>query len=103
MNKDMPILDIMDNDSNEKSINVLKDQIRESKKAKLYFWEKWALKPEDEREDKISFYEVYDDPTIREVIRNLESKIIGKKLLFSEVSPKNSSVKKWINIRLVAE
>lgn len=94
----MPILDIMDNDSNEKSINVLKDQSRESKKAKLYFWEKWALKPEDEREDKISFYDVDDDPTIREVIRNLESKIIGKKLLFSEVSPKNPSVKKWINI-----
>jgi len=90
MNKDMPILDIMD--------NVSEDQIRDSKKAKLYFWEKWALKPEDEKEDKVSFYEVDDDPAIRGVIRDLESKIMGKKLLFSDVSPKVSSVKKWINI-----
>ena len=74
--KDMPIGGIMDNGSNEKSINVSKDQIGESKKVKLFFWEKWALRPEDEKEDKISFYKVDDDPTIREVIRDLESKII---------------------------
>jgi hypothetical protein len=85
-------------DPNEDSISISKDQIRHSKKGKLYFWEKWALKPKDEKEDKISFYEVEDDPTIREVIRNFESKILGRKLLFSEVSPKNSSVKKWIDI-----
>jgi len=41
-----------------------------SKKKELHFWEKWALKPEDERDGKISFYEVDDDPAIRQVVRN---------------------------------
>ena len=68
-----------------------------SKKTKLYFWEKWALKPEDERDDKISFYEVDDDSTIREVIRDLEYRIIGKKLLFSDVHPDIPIVKEWID------
>ncbi|MBN1762846.1 MAG: hypothetical protein JW878_07220 [Methanomicrobia archaeon] len=67
-----------------------------SKKAKLYFWEKWASRAEDGIADKMNFYEVDDSSTIREVIRNLESKITGERLLFSEISPKNSSVKKWI-------
>ena len=89
---------VMNNSPNEKPINTSRVQIEGPKKSILYFWEKWALKPEDEKDDKISFHKVDDDPTIREVIRNLESKIIGKKLLFSEVSPKNPSVKKWINI-----
>lgn len=83
--------------SNKKSTSISKDHSRDSKKGKLYFWEKWASKPEEENEDKLSFYEVEEDSSIREVIRNFESKIIGKKLLFSEVSPKNPSVKKWIN------
>jgi hypothetical protein len=97
MNDEMPAKDKVDNRSTEKS-NIQKHQIAGSKKAKLYFWEKWALKAEDEIEDKISFYEIDDNPTIREVIRDLESKIIGKRLLFSDISPKNPSVKKWIEI-----
>ena len=98
INEDNSIRPVMNNSPNEGSISVSKVQRREPKKPILYFWEKWALKPEDEKDDKISFHKVDDDPAIREVIRDLESKIIGKKLLFSEVSPKNASVKKWINI-----
>lgn len=64
----------------------------------IYFWEKLALKPEIEEKDLIRFYEIDNDRSIRDVIRNLESKLIGQKLSFNDVHPKNSSVKKWINI-----
>lgn len=67
------------------------------RKNKVYFWEKLASQPENDKEDKIIFHEIEDDSNIRGVIRNLESKIIGEKLLFSDISPKNPSVKKWIN------
>ena len=66
-------------------------------KNPIYFWEKSVLKPEDENDDIVNFYEIQEDPSIREVIRDLESKIIGKKILFADVSPKISSTKKWIN------
>lgn len=68
-----------------------------AKKNKVYFWEKSASQPENDQEDKMVFHEIEDDSNIRGVIRNFESKIIGEKLLFSNISPKNSSVKKWIN------
>jgi hypothetical protein len=68
---------------------------------KIYFWEKLAYKPEEEEKDKLNFYVVGEEDSdtsdIREVIRNLEGKILGKKLLFSDVKPQNSSVKGWIN------
>jgi hypothetical protein len=66
-------------------------------KNPIYFWEKLALKPEREEKDSMKFYEIEDDHNIREVIRHLESKLIGQKLSFKDVHPKNSSVKKWIN------
>ena len=63
----------------------------------IYFWEKSVLKQEDENKDKLNFYIIAEDPSIREVIRNLESKIIEKEILFTEISPKISVTKKWIN------
>lgn len=68
--------------------------------SKVYFWAKWASKPEQEEKDKLRFYEIKHDKSIREVIRDLESSIIGKRMSFSEITPENPSVKKWIkNIR----
>lgn len=64
--------------------------------SKVFFWEKWASSL-NEKEDKLFFYEVSKDPRIREVIRNFESRIIGKTVLFSDISTKNPSIKKWIN------
>lgn len=63
----------------------------------VYFWEKWALAPETEEDDKLNFHLIEVDSTIRDVIRTFSSRTIGKKLLFSDVSPENTSVKKWIN------
>ncbi len=65
--------------------------------ARVYFWEKWALPPENEEEDILNFYQIQEDATIREVIRTFSSRTIGRKLLFSDISPENTSVKKWIN------
>ena len=42
----------------------------------MFFWEKWASTTEGD-EDKFNFYEIENDPRIREVIRNFESRIIG--------------------------
>lgn len=95
MDDNIPIMNISDNSSTEKS-DIFENHTTSPKKRKIYFWEAWALRAEDGFEDEINFYEVDDSSTIREVIRNLESKIIGKRLLFSEVRPKNPSVKKWI-------
>jgi hypothetical protein len=68
------------------------------KKQKIYFWQKLALKPDSDEEDILSFYEIIeDDISIREVLREFDSKIIGKKLSFSNVYPENASVKKWIH------
>jgi len=66
-------------------------------KQPLFYCEKYALKPDTEEEDKIKISKFDDDSNIREVLRDLEGKIIGKRLLFSDVNPQNSSVKKWIN------
>ncbi|MFA4876751.1 MAG: hypothetical protein WC586_05015 [Methanoregula sp.] len=66
-------------------------------KQPIFYCEKYALKPDTEEEDKIKISTFDDDSNIREVLRDLEGKIIGKRLLFSDVSPQNPSVKKWIN------
>ena len=66
-------------------------------KYPIHYCEKYALKPDSEDEDKIKINKFDDDPNIREVIRDLEGKIIGKRLLFSDVNPENPSVKKWIH------
>lgn len=63
----------------------------------IYFWKKLAKKPDKDREDKLDSYVVEDDPAIWGVIRNLESKIIGREKLLDEISPQIPSVKKWIN------
>lgn len=65
--------------------------------VKIYFWEKLANQPEKEEEDEMLFNEVEEDKSIRELIRSLEDKIIGKKRNLSELMPLNSSVKKWIS------
>jgi len=63
---------------------------------KIFFWEKLATKPEDEKKDSLVFHEVAEDQSIREVIRNLEGKMMGNKMDFSDVNPNNPSIKKWI-------
>jgi|GEM_PF-3637253 len=63
---------------------------------KIYFWCKTALKPERDEEDKLIFYNVEEEQSIREVIKSLENKIIGNKKDFSEISPTNPSVKRWV-------
>lgn len=65
---------------------------------KIYFWEKPANKPEKESEDILLFNEVEEDKSIRELIRSLEDKIIGKKRNLQDLSPANPSIKKWLNI-----
>jgi len=65
---------------------------------KIFFWEKLAFIPKNEKEDRMKFHEIEDDPSIKEVIKDLELKIMGKTLLFDKISPKHSSVKKWIDI-----
>lgn len=64
-------------------------------KSKVFFWEKWAFSG-DSVDDKLNSYELDDDPKIREVIKNFESRIIGKKILFSDIKTKNPSIKDWI-------
>lgn len=64
--------------------------------GKIYFWEKSANQPGSEAEDIMHSNEVEEDKSIRELIRTLEEKIIGKKRILSELIPLNSSVKKWI-------
>ena len=63
---------------------------------KVFFWEKLAFQPEDEQEDKLGFYEINEDPNIRELIQVLESKIIGNEKEFRDIKPGNTSIKKWI-------
>jgi len=64
--------------------------------SKIYFWSKFATKPEEEDEDRLTFNEVEEDQSIREVVRSLENKIIGNKRDFRDIKPDNPSVKKWI-------
>ncbi|MEX0932910.1 MAG: hypothetical protein WDZ77_02315 [Candidatus Pacearchaeota archaeon] len=66
--------------------------------AKIYFWEKLANQPEKEAEDILLSNEVEEDKSIRELIRSLEDKIIGKKRNLQDLSPENPSVKKWLNL-----
>ena len=63
---------------------------------KIYFWYKSAAKPESEDEDKFFFYEVEEEQSIRELVRVLDSKIIGNRINFSEIHPDNPSIKRWI-------
>jgi hypothetical protein len=65
--------------------------------SKILFWEKWALQPDDTEEDQMYRFEIKDDPKIRQVLREFESKTIIKRIDFDDVHPENSSVKKWIN------
>lgn len=64
--------------------------------SKIIFWEKWALQPEDPKDDLVRCFKIKEDPKIREVLREFESKNILKILDFDDVNPQNSSVKKWI-------
>ena len=63
---------------------------------KILFWQKLAKQPEDEDKDHLYTNEVKEDKNIRELIRSLEDKIIGKKRNLLDLSPQNPSVKKWI-------
>lgn len=91
------LLDKENEDRDINDMNLSDERDSGPNQKQIYFWEKWAYKPDDKKMDKPNFYKVDENPKIREVIRNLESKIIDKKLLFSDIEPKNSSVKKWIN------
>lgn len=65
--------------------------------SKILFWEKWALQPDDPKDDLMHRFEIENDPKIRQVIREFESKTVIKRLDFDDVHPSNSSVKTWIN------
>ena len=84
--------------SSQYSLDVSEEVKPIPRKQEIFFWEKWALEPETEDEDKCICYEVKeDDISIREVLREFENKPLGKKLLFSDVPiRKNPSVRKWI-------
>jgi hypothetical protein len=60
----------------------------------IYFWEKPA-KPRDD-EDTLAFHEIPRNIEIREIIRNLEDKILGATRDFNEIKPSNPSIKTWI-------
>lgn len=64
--------------------------------SKIYLWGKNANIPDNESTDKLSFNVVEEDNSIRDIVRCLEEKIIGKKRLLSELNPANPSIKKWI-------
>ncbi len=64
---------------------------------KIYYWEKFAHKPENLADDKLIFQELDPDPELRQVIRNLEKRNIGKRILFEEISPSNTSIKRKIS------
>lgn len=63
-------------------------------KHKIYYWEKFAFKPKSLADDRLIFHEIEPDAELRQVIRNLEKRIIGKKISFEEITPSNSSVKR---------
>jgi hypothetical protein len=94
--------DRTDKDSSSRSSQYRLDISEEVKpiprKQVIYFWEKWALEPETEDEDKCICYEIMENEiSIKEVLKEFENKPLGKKLLFSEVPiRKNPSVRKWI-------
>ncbi len=82
----------------QESLDNTIDVASNSQKHKIYFWHKWAWKPENAEEDIQNFNEITEgEVSIREVLRDFDSKIVGKKLLFSDVRPENDSVKRWIN------
>jgi len=60
----------------------------------IFFWEKTVKFSKDE--DDCAFYRIKEKREIREIIRNLENKILGKVRNFSEITPENPSIKTWI-------
>lgn len=79
------------------------DVVSTVKKQKIHFWHKWAWKPETAEEDQLNYNEIKEGAvSIREVLREFDLKIIGKKLLFSDIRPDNDSVKRWINEIMLA-
>ena len=82
----------------QQNLGDSEDVVSPHKKQKIYFWHKWAWKPETSEEDRLNFNGINEgEVSIREVLREFESKIMGKKLLFSEIRPDNDSVTRWIN------
>ena len=67
------------------------------KKGKIYYWEKFAFKPENLADDKLIFQELEPDVELRQIIRNLEKRNIGKRILFEEISPSNTSIKRKLS------
>ncbi|MGC8979802.1 hypothetical protein [Caldisericum sp.] len=65
-------------------------------KRKIFFWSKLATKPEEDNMDKLTFNDVEEDQSIRNLIMDLEDKMIGNKRDFNNINPNNPSVKKWI-------
>ncbi len=66
---------------------------------KVYYWEMPASTSEDNEYDELSFYEISEEDeeiNLNDVIKELESKLLGEKLQFADVRPKVSSVKRWI-------
>jgi hypothetical protein len=64
--------------------------------SKIILWQKWAHKPDKPEKDLMQRFNIEEDPKIREVLREFESKTVVNKLNFDDVHPENSSVKKWI-------
>jgi len=96
MNENESLIESIDYDNSNKFNDTFEVDYTD-RKIKNYFWQKWAMVPDDENEDKCVKNEISESPNIREVIRSFESRIMGKKILFENIHPKNSSVKKWIS------
>ncbi len=61
-----------------------------------YFWQKPAYLPKDRNQDTLRCFQIEINSDIREVIRGLEEKHIGKRIPLPEATPKNPSVINWI-------
>jgi len=63
--------------------------------SEIYYWEKQAAKIEEEEEDVlIEDVNLSDRFDLREVIRNLENRIIEERIPFGDLNPNNSLVKR---------
>lgn len=64
--------------------------------GKIFFWEKSASTDLDAEKDQLRAFDIVDDPSIRELVRNLEEKHIGDRTPLTEMKPKLPSILRWI-------
>lgn len=72
--------------------------------VKIFYWEKTAYIPEDEKEDKlITDLKISDIIGMRNVIKELEHRKIGEVISFSQLEPGNIKVVKKLPLKLFDE